>query len=253
LTNNSVLGASARADKYELRFPVSVLGQRIFQEFSGLLDYIYKTPRFVDEEKKRELRKLSDYYPFTGETERDAEAATMRSIRWSFEGAKIHQLFPNLMASSNLFLIISYHERSLRTLCVELAKEKNLPEDLLQGLPMNGLYKFLKEAGTDWWQASYSLEVEVARKFRNFLIHQGGILNNSKKSRDVCEYVDKRSYLPKTLRNQEFEKIWSPTNRIQKMELGEQLQVSNDYVWIAAVCFRDNVVELCDHAFEIVK
>jgi hypothetical protein len=89
-------------------------------EFTDVADYIWKSPRLIESEFKLEIEKLNAYFPVKGDDKQDAQNIKYRKMRWQHERKKLTAIFPYLMATGNLFSIISLFETYCFILCKEL-------------------------------------------------------------------------------------------------------------------------------------
>jgi hypothetical protein len=94
------------------------LARNVLIEFSDVADYLWKTPNLIEHERAVEEEKLRDYFPLTGDFEKDDLATWLRTQRWVHGSRKLFSLFPSLMASGNLFLSLAMFE----SYCLKIVK-----------------------------------------------------------------------------------------------------------------------------------
>ena len=70
-------------------------------EFSQISDYIWKSPRLLDQETKLENQKIAEYFP---------DDPKLAELRWQRESPKIDKVFPYLIALGNMFSVMSTFE-----------------------------------------------------------------------------------------------------------------------------------------------
>ncbi|MFY9698863.1 MAG: hypothetical protein WAK34_11210 [Rhodoplanes sp.] len=148
---------------------VASLAKRAYNEFSDVLDFIWKSPRLIDHEYKLETKKLEAYFPLTGNPEQDSSALKYRQMRWALEGNKLESTFPYLIALGNLFASVSLFETYCLMLCkfVDSKASKSLIN--CKGSGISKLFNFFIANGVELKDVSLYQQVRAALKIRNTL------------------------------------------------------------------------------------
>lgn len=215
--------------------PWDALARDAFNEFSDVLDYIWKSPRLLEAEEKIEIAKLEEF----------ADTPAVRDFRWRLESRNLYELFPVLMANGNLFMVTSIYELfvfQLATL-VEQRRQKPLTEQRGQGLQRT--YAYMRDSGVKLSGNPLWAQIEAITKIRNCLTHANGVLRYSRDEGDLRRIVHSRTYLSiehrGKVRTSDLAEI-----TISESALGDQLKIQNYFSWIAAVYLRDYFVWLAD-------
>lgn len=117
----------------------------------------------------------------------------------SGELSRFDGVFPKILRSSFLVACYSYLEYELTDYCRYLRKEHSLPLDVndLKGSGIERASKYLNHiAKLDFPDTDLSWnEIRYLNKIRNFIVHNEGRLDDSKKAEAVRDYISKRSDL----------------------------------------------------------
>src|SRR4051812_21705667 len=60
-----------------------------YEELGDIADYVWKSPRLIAAEKKKEIEKLAAYFPFSGDEEKDEVALRLRKNEMAIRIAKV--------------------------------------------------------------------------------------------------------------------------------------------------------------------
>lgn len=215
-----------------------VLKESVYQEFSDVIDYIWKSPRLIEHETKIEKEKLLNYFP------NDNEHADRR---WKSESNKLNGIFPDLIAVGNLFNALSLFESYLLTLSIEIEENSDKKLKDVKGSGINKLFNFLKMAGIDIEQSPLFHQVEAAIKIRNCFSHACGTLSWSKERKELKRIQKSGVFLSKEHRNTNAQK-GDKILRIVKSNAGEKLELDNMYSFLLASYLRCFFIDVCDKA-----
>jgi hypothetical protein len=242
---------NARGD-HELEEVFRDLARNALIEFSDVADYIWKTPNFIEHERAVEEEKLRDYYPLTGDLEKDNLARKLRTQRWAHESRKLFGLFPSLMASGNLFLSLAMFE-SYCLRIVKLIEERSsysLRES--QGRGTSRIFAFLQKSGIRHFDLSYASEIQISLRIRNCLIHAEGLLELDKDEKALRRIVKKGRYLSAghLERRQRLGRAPDEVS-IVPSELGDRIKIDNEYPFVVTTYGRDFLIAACTQAHGI--
>ncbi len=228
---------------------VHALRFRLNDEFSVLLDYIWKTPRFIASEIVSERRKLDEYFPAQIDPDLDQQFSILRGMRASAEGAKLFGGFPRYLAASNLFLSTSIFEKFLFEFC-ELAETSELTIASHRGNGVSRYLKFLINAGQAVQSNSYFEQIDAAITFRNALLHADGRLEVSRDKEKIERIVRDLRYLQKDRREGgcPLDENGNPEVRISIEP--KTLRIDNYYAYRSAAYFRNFLLELTGLGFD---
>jgi hypothetical protein len=168
------------------------LAAQASEEFVNLGDFIYKAPRLIDHERELELSKLDLYFPSGG---------MGRELRWESERHKLDHVFPYMIATGNLFALLSLFESYMFALCVGLQKSTPVKLSNVPGTGVNRLFKFLEKVGVTAGQVPLYPQVQAAIRIRNCLIHASGVLSWTHKDDSLRELQRSGQYLKPEHRN----------------------------------------------------
>jgi len=216
------------------------LAGRAYREFTDVADFIWKSPRLIEQETELEVRKLRDYYL---NDEKHAK------LRWHFESNKLNKVFPYLIAVGNLFSIMSLFETYLLQLSIEIEKGTGVRVATVSGKGINRIFNFLKSVGVEIENIDLFHQVVAAVKIRNCLSHASGILSWSKEEKELKRIQKDGLYLSKHHREMrkskdgEFDEV-----RVVVAGFGERLQVENMYAFLLASYLRDFFIGSCQAA-----
>jgi hypothetical protein len=107
-------------------------------EFTNAADFVWKTPTFVELQKEIELQKSHEYFP---------NDERMRALRWRIESRKLKHVFPSLIASGNLFNILSLFEVYLLQLAFALEKFSQVRLCSASGQGTQRIFNYLRLIG----------------------------------------------------------------------------------------------------------
>jgi len=214
-------------------------------EFSSVADYIWKAPRLLDQEKQSELDKLPIYFPNNPE---------LAEIRWRHESRKLENTFPYIMANGNLFAVASLYESYLMLLAKDIEKATGIELDSINGRGNSRLSNYFKHVGINCSSIELYHQVDAALKIRNCLVHASGILDWSKENNVLRQIYKSGTFLSKEHRRLR-KSNGSALNEISivKSELGERIQITNEYSWLSCWYFRDYFLGLCIEARDLEK
>lgn len=112
---------------------------------------------------------------------------------------KFDEVFPKILRNSFLVTCHSYLEHKLNDYCRYLRKDHALLLDVndLKGSGIERASKYLKlVAKLDFPDTNHSWnEIMYLNKIRNFIVHNEGRLNDSKKAKAVRDYISRHSDL----------------------------------------------------------
>jgi len=217
-----------------VRLPDSTLSARLdnfdSQErlhLDAAADYIWKAPKFLEMQERIELEKLEDY----------ADYPAARDWRWEFESHRLYAVFPTLMATSNVFVVISLFEFYLLRLVMICRETTSVSPHNAAGQGVQQLLSYLRHLQVNTAEAEYWPQISAALKIRHCLMHASGLLLHSREEPELRRIVHSRTYLSQDHRRSvpEDERDVS----IVTTPLGERLKVQNQYAWILATYVRD--------------
>lgn len=213
--------------------PLNPLARRADREFGDLLDYIWKTPRFIESELKDEIEKLKNYTP------------QGRQLRAALELPKLIRSFPRFMGVSNMLMATSLFEHYLSELSTDIQKIYEFPLPR-RGTGSRGLLQSLRPAcGDVEGLLEYHL-IDAALLIRNTLIHNAGSLDRSRQSERLISIIEAQSYVRKPLDGRSRgEGENSPEIRIESYGVSRRIVVPNMYAWLVTAYYRDFFVRLC--------
>lgn len=222
-----------------------VIAKRAWQEFSDAADYIWKSPRLIESERKREREKLEAYHPHGGET------ATCRSLS---EEKKLNDVFPYIIAAGNFYHLLSRFEFYLALLCVQLEKDTEKRLDRKRGNGISDWFKYLEKNRICLKQIETYVQIDAARQIRNCLIHNGGMLKWSTDPDELRKIQKDQLYRAKADRDECKDVEKSPAEvEIELTKDGERLKIDNSYAYMLARDLREFFTEVCRQAAEIAQ
>ncbi len=220
--------------------PLDSLTEAASFEFDDVADYIWKTPRFIGAEYKREIAKLSDYYPAYSKAAK---------IRWSFEKHKLESLFPFLMAQANLFAATSIFEAYVLLLGSEIEKAANVELGTRDGRSVRQLLRSLNAIAISYSELPFWEQVDTALKLRNCLVHASGVISWSRQDAELRSVVSSGAFLTSDHRERQIRHHGKLVDvAIVPSRFGDRIVISNDYAYIATVYYRDYFLALCSLA-----
>lgn len=218
----------------------------VYRNFSDAGDYIWKAPRLVEAEYELERNKLDEYFPLTGNAASDANALTSRALRWAFQELKLVHAFPSLMASGNLLLVVSLYEFFILKLVKLMEAKDAYPLSACKGQGLSRFFEFLNNNQIDYKRVESYDQVAAALAIRNCLYHANGLLAWSREESKLRHMVRTVSYLPKEIKQRQ-QKEGRPFDEVsvQNSELGDRLQITNNYSFHASAYLRDHLIGIC--------
>jgi hypothetical protein len=227
--------------------PKSELGQKFYHDFNDLVDFVWKLPEFVKQQRSSEAGKLEEYFPLSGNQEQDREALLLRGMRTQLHCRRLNEVFPDSVASASFLIGVSWHERNLLLLCKKLSAK--LTTDMQKVHGIGGLWKFLQMSGVPAEHSRSFEEVKVAYEIRNCLIHAGGLVEFSNSTSKLTSIVDGKTYLPDRLRAKPQTKNWNPRVDLVGSELGDTVRLNAAYAYLATNLLKENACDLCDLSY----
>jgi hypothetical protein len=220
---------------------IQKLASSAHREFCDVSDYIWKSPKLVSHEKKLELEKLQLYFP---------DRADLRELRWKHEEHKLHNVFPFLIATGNLFSTISLFETYALLLAGHIRDHTGTTIESAKGSGIGRLLNYFKSF-LPIEQLPLSEQVRVALSIRNCMTHASGLLTWSRDEKEIRRIITTHSYLSQEIRQRKIdlhrnfdEVVIEPTS------FGDRLQISNSYSHLVASDLRTYFVEVCDLAIQ---
>jgi len=223
---------------------IKLLAESMQNEFNNVSDYIWKSPRLIKHETELEIKKLDWYFPY------DPESA---KLRWDFQLNKLNRVFPYLIATGNLFCVLSLFEKYLLLIATELEKYTKKTIDSVKGNGTERFFNYFKKLELNLDDIEFYDQVQAAIKIRNCLIHASGFLRWAKQVKELKRLQKSGTYLSKEARNRrktncgEFNEV-----QIVNTDLGEKLQIENEYVFLVSVYLRDFILGLCQSAVLLI-
>lgn len=192
--------------------------------FNDLLDYVWKTPEFLELQERIELRKAR---------------GDRSSWRWKHESRKLHRVFPVLLAISNIALVVSLLELHVGVL---VAHAVGAHRPRVRG-GLRDLLKQLRATGLDPYSLSHWQQVDCIIRVRNCLIHSAGFIGSDKDEEWFRNMITRRLHLEPEHRRLPDDDDVHP--KVVNTQLGPRLRIQNEYAWLATAYARDYFVELC--------
>jgi len=214
------------------------LADAIRQEISDIGDYIWKTPRFIENEYEIEAKKLSAYFPD------DPELA---GLRWKRETRKLDRVFPFLNATSNLFSATSVFEVYLLRIAKEVENTSSVQLKSFRGNGIQRVFAMLKDIGVELHKIELWPQINAALTIRNCLMHASGLLDWSRDEKEIRRIIKSSNFLSKDHRqrrrnlDRECDEVV-----IYQFDLGDRIEISNEYAHLVCFYYRDFFVELCE-------
>lgn len=210
-------------------------------EFDALLDYIFKTPRFLQAEEALERKKLDAYFPSSDMSERNQFS---RRARAGSEFGKIFFKFPVFLTTSNLLIATSLLEHHL----VQLVEEHSRQLGVEVGAHV-GVAKAIRNisAWVPEFKNNMLLEpVDSAIKIRNRLVHDGGRLTNTARCDEVRSIVLRKTHISAFHRQRWVEQGFGDEMVfIASLNGCDWIRMDKDYAFHATAYFRDFYLSAC--------
>jgi hypothetical protein len=243
------LNSPAEQDQHDI---FRQLAWSVLIEFDNVSDYIWKAPNLIDNEHVKELQKLRDYFPLTGDPEGDELARRCRAQRWQLESHKLLTLFPNLITSGNLFLSLAMFE----SYCLRLVKliEQRSSHSFIDapGRGTSKIFSFLRNAGILVFDLANYREMQVSFRVRNCLIHAEGLLQLDRDEAFFRRIIAKGTYLS-PWHQERRRKLGLPFDEIMIIasDLGDKIKLSNDYPHVVIHYGRDFLIAAAREAHRL--
>lgn len=216
---------------------------RIYESFGVLGDYLWKSPQFIQTERKIEANKLRHYFPDSGSEEERRLSAEIRGLRSAHENQKLFGDFPILIARSNLFLTIALLEEHLIALAHRTREDS---ETLLQATRGNGIercFRYFRNQAILPEKSERFDEVLVAITIRNALLHASGDLHLSRDSQRIRQIVAGSLHVEKARRGS-GPGMADDEGRPELAIVGDQLVINHYYPFRVAGHCRTFLLDL---------
>jgi len=213
------------------------LSRQAYFEFNSVADYVWKNPRFIENEINIEKEKLKLYFP---------DDKKMAKLRWRSESRSLTRVFPYLMAVGNLFSTASLFESYILLLGEALDRHDGIPINTVRGRGTARLFEHLKAHGLTPSSIPLSDQIQAGIKIRNCLVHAMGVLSRSQDAKELRRVVSSGTYLSREHREQRKKLgVISDEIIVAATPHGDRIQISNDYCYILVCYFRDYLVDVC--------
>jgi hypothetical protein len=174
---------------------------QIYQEYSALQDYLWKSPSFINTQIDIEREKLDAYFPDEGSEDERHEMARLRSLRSAHEDAKLLGYFPLHVSNANLFLATSFFEKHLLRLVRYLEEDGGSPISEAKGNGISRYFVYLRKNNLEPRELRDEAQCDAAIVLRNALLHASGDLSLSRDAHRLKKIVQDRLYMPKSRRD----------------------------------------------------
>lgn len=220
----------------------STISSTIYSDFNNAMDYIWKSPRLIENETKVELEKLDIYYP---------DAPDTAALRWHFESKRLDQVFPYLNSIGNLFGVMSLFEAYLVRIAKVIEDSSGAPISSTKGNGADRLLRYVRSQGIKIEDIGLYPQVVAGIKIRNCLFHATGMLEWSRDEEEIRRLQSSGTYLSREHRDRKVKSPREDEVRIVKHALGERLQVNNTYAWVLSYYLREFLIEVCSLADDL--
>jgi hypothetical protein len=207
----------------------------IHQEFNALSDFIWKTPRLLEDERRREDDKLFAYFPDEGDHDTRQRNADLRKLRAYLEGVKLAVHFPEYMAKSNLFMAASAFEFHLLGICEDVQVGTGQKIEATKGQGISRFLRYLRTAGLDPAKIDLYEQVDAILALRNALLHAFGDLKLSREAGKIVSIVRALKYIEPARRKGGG--VIDERGRPEAEIVNDQLQISNHFAFRASAYF----------------
>ena len=206
-------------------------------EFSQISDYIWKSPRLLDQETKLENQKIAEYFP---------DDPKLAELRWQRESHKIDKVFPYLIALGNMFSVMSTFESYLLIISNELEKDTGVKVSSVSGSGINRIFSYFRSIDIDIERIDLFHQIDAAIKVRNCLSHASGILSWSRDETELRRIQRSGTYLSREdrLRRKKMNGIYSELV-IVSSAFGDRIQIENKYALVLTSYLRRYLAGLC--------
>lgn len=214
----------------------------VLNNFSSLADFIWKTPRLIDDERERERKKLHLYFPDEGDDERRSRNAELRKLRAYLEGKKLVFEFPEFMAHSNLFMAASAFERHLLGFAKDVEQISGRPLKEVKGQGVSKLFRYLGENGYDPSKIAFYEQVDAFLTIRNALLHASGDLELCREAPKIKQIVQHSIFIERSRRAKGG--LPDECGRPEAVIIADRLLINNNLAFRAAAYFKQFLLEL---------
>jgi hypothetical protein len=217
-----------------------------YREFCAAADFIWKSPNLLKHETAVELTKLESYFSENSEAKKD---------RWHYQSIRLTNTFPYMIAIGNLFTVLSLFETYLYLLAMNLQLFTEIKVSDVKGSGINRLFDYLKLLGLGPSSIPLHQQVQAAITVRNCFIHSSGILAWSRDETKLKNLQKSGQYLSPDHRKNRIEnnRSFDELLVITTSNLGDRLEVSNEYTWLVSNYVRDYFSVLCANVIEFTK
>jgi hypothetical protein len=208
-------------------------------DFNYAIDYVWKAPTLIEALAQIEEEKLREY------------GDRARELR-QMEQLKLKRLFPALVSQGNLFVVCSLLEAYVLQLATESQKFVESRLDETAGKGITRWLTYLRRIGVETQGVHPWPQVDAALKIRNCLMHAQGALRLSKDATEIRRIVRSRTFLELRLRKRDLRHPVVDVE-IVKSVLGDRLEITNGYSWLAGGYLRDYFSNLCQTTAARIK
>lgn len=205
-------------------------------DFDYAADYVWKVPRFLEGEMRREREMLRSF----------PRGSTTWQFRRHHEFLKLRSVFPSLIARGNLFSILSLLESYIVRLAVLAEQELKRPLAGAKGQGLGRGLAYLRGLGCRPEGLPLWPQIHAALKIRHSLMHTNGVLLHCRDEKELRRLESSECYLVPAHRakgrTRDHLLVW-----ITESPFGERLQVSNTYAFLVSAYCRDYFMSLCEH------
>lgn len=216
------------------------LRDQAYLEFTDVSDFIWKAPRLIDSERNLEARKLDAYFPHDGEH---------RQRRKEIGQRKLDSVFPYMLATGNLFSLLSLFESYLLLLAEEIQKINSCQLSEVKGQGVSKLFTYFKACGILPGAQPLHEQVVAALKIRNCLMHASGMLSWSREASELRKIEKTMSFLSNEHR-QRRKQIQDPQPLVTLIQsgLGDRIVVQIMYCHVLCGYLSQYFTSLCESA-----
>lgn len=212
--------------------------KEIIKEFGYLGDCIWKSPDVIKNAKEREQNIIDELV-----IENRIDIA---SLRYFEESEKLNYTFPKLIATGNLFSLLSLFESYIYRLAFLIHDKKNKNTDIKKylGKGVSNLLNYIEKYVPQTKKINLYSQIEASIKIRNCLVHAHGFIDWLKDERsreELQRIILSKQYLTDTHKKSSTR---SSVN-ILDCSVGKQVQINNDYVFTLSTYARNFLLELC--------
>ncbi len=174
----------------------------IENQFSSLADYIWKLPRLIERERKREEEALFEYFPDSTDPKEHQLNVKLRALRFYHEFSKLDFEFPIFMGTSSLIQVISLFEFRLFQLCKDFAKASSDDLNAFRGKNRGAsrLLDYIVSMNRLQSRVEGIEQINCAIEMRNCLAHANGFLGHAKNDNQIRKIIISELYFPSAKR-----------------------------------------------------